>query len=163
MRLSSGRREAAPDGLYDLIANVRTIGNHWPLSVGAECDWSKPLRDNSWWTDGFGRMLVTDRTGRVLGYANYYRPSHSYQGLEIGYRVFRPEDCGKGFMMETTALFVGYSSAARGRMNPGACSSGQRWVASAAGALWVHVRRGPAPGALRSRHVQRSRRALDPA
>ena len=44
---------------------------------------------------------------------NYYRPSYSYRGLEISYRVFRPEDRGKGFMSEAVALFVATLFAAK--------------------------------------------------
>ncbi len=106
-------RDGDLDGLYDLIADVRTIGDHWPLTIGSESGWIKQFRDNGWWTDDFGRMLVTDLGGRVLGYVNYYRASHSYQGLEIGYRIFRPEDRGKGFMTEAVALFVGYLFSAK--------------------------------------------------
>jgi RimJ/RimL family protein N-acetyltransferase len=58
-------------------------------------------------------MLVTDRTGRLLGFVNYYRPPHSYQGLEIGYRISRPDDRGKGFVTEAVGLFVGYLLAAK--------------------------------------------------
>lgn len=101
-------READLDGLYDLIADVRTIGDHWPLQIGSESEWIKRFHENGWWTDDFGRLLLTDREGRRLGYLNYYSPSHSYQGLEIGYRIFRPEDRGQGYMSEAIPLFVSY-------------------------------------------------------
>ncbi len=106
-------READLDGLYDLIADVRTIGDHWPLTIGSESGWIKQFRENGWWTDDFGRMLVTDRGGKRLGYVNYYRASHSYPGLEIGYRIFRPEERGKGIMSEAVGLFVAYLFSAK--------------------------------------------------
>jgi ribosomal-protein-alanine N-acetyltransferase len=106
-------RDRDIDGLYDLTADVRAIGDHWPLTVGSESSWVKQYRENGWWTDDFGRMLVTDRAGACLGYVNYYRASHSYPGLEIGYRVFRPEDRGHGIMTEAVALFVGYLFSAK--------------------------------------------------
>jgi hypothetical protein len=34
-------READLDGLYDLIAGVRMIGDHWPLTIGSESGWIK--------------------------------------------------------------------------------------------------------------------------
>ena len=106
-------RDADMEGLYDLIADVRTIGDHWPLTVGSESSWIKQFRENGWWTDDFGRMLVTDRSERLLGFVNYYRASHSFPGLEIGFRIFRPEDRGKGFMTEAVGLFVAYLFAAK--------------------------------------------------
>lgn len=101
------------DGLYDLIADVRTIGDQWPLRIGSESEWIKQFHDNGWWTDDFGRLLLTDRVGRRLGYVNYYKASNSYQGLEIGYRIFRPEDRGQGYMSEAIPLFVAYLFSAK--------------------------------------------------
>jgi hypothetical protein len=51
-------READLDERYDLIADLRTIGDHWPLTMGSEFEWIKRFRENGWWTDGFDRMLV---------------------------------------------------------------------------------------------------------
>ena len=106
-------RESDLEGLYDLIADVRTIGDQWPLRVGSESEWLKHFHENGWWTEEFGRMLLTNRDGRHLGYLNYYKPSHSYQGLEIGHRIFRPEDRGQGFMTEAIPLFVAYLFSAK--------------------------------------------------
>lgn len=106
-------RQSDLEGLYDLIADVRTIGDHWPLRVGSEPQWLKQFDETGWWKDDFGRMLLTDREGRILGYVNYYMPSHSYQGLEIGYRIFKPEDRGQGFMSEALPLFVAYLFSAK--------------------------------------------------
>lgn len=100
-------REGDLDGLYDLIADVREIG-HWPLKIGSESEWLKRFRENGWWTEDFGCILLTDRDGKRLGYLNYYESSHSYQGLEIGYRIFRPEDRSQGYMSEAIPLFVAY-------------------------------------------------------
>lgn len=101
-------REEDLDGLFDLIADVRTIGDHWPLRIGSESEWRKKFHENGWWSEDFGRMLLTDRDGERLGYLNYYMPSHSYHGREIGYRIFRPEDRRRGYMSEAIPLFVAY-------------------------------------------------------
>ncbi|MBU0595630.1 GNAT family N-acetyltransferase [Candidatus Bipolaricaulota bacterium] len=106
-------RQPDTEGLYDLIADVREIGDFWPLDVGSEGEWLKRFQENGWWTDDFGRMLVTDHEGRRLGYTNYYKASHSYRGLEIGYRIFRPEDRGKGFMRDAVALFTAFLFASK--------------------------------------------------
>jgi hypothetical protein len=52
-------READLDGRYDLIADVRTNGNHWPLTMGSKSEWTRRFRENGWWIDGVDRMLVT--------------------------------------------------------------------------------------------------------
>jgi len=106
-------RESDLDGLYDLLADVRVIGDHWPLQIGSESEWIKRFHENGWWTDDFGRMMLTDREGRRLGYLNYYKPSHSYHGLEVGYRIFQPADRGQGYMSEALPLFIAYLFSAK--------------------------------------------------
>lgn len=101
------------DGLYDLIADVRLRGEYWPLRIGSESEWIKRFHETGWWTDDFGRLLLTDCDDRRLGYLNYYLPSNSYQGLEIGYCLFRPEDRQQGYMSEALPLFVAYLFSAK--------------------------------------------------
>jgi len=59
-------RESDLDGLYYLIADVQAIGAYWPLQIGSESEWMKRFRENGWWTEDFGRLLLTDRDGRPL-------------------------------------------------------------------------------------------------
>ena len=83
------------------------------MQIGSESEWIKRFYDTGWWTDDFGRLLLTDRVGRRLGYVNYYKASNSYQGLEIGYRIFSPEDRDQGYMSEALPLFVAYLFSAK--------------------------------------------------
>jgi len=106
-------RETDVEALYDLMADVRTIGDFWPLRIGSAEQWLKSYRDDFWWTDEFGRLLLTDRSDRPLGYVNYFKAGNSYDGLEIGYRIFDPEDRGAGYMSEAVPLFVSFLFSAK--------------------------------------------------
>ena len=58
-------READLEGLYDPIADVRAIGDHWPLQISSETEWLKRFRENGWWTEVF--WTKRNRSGRCRG------------------------------------------------------------------------------------------------
>ena len=101
-------RRADLEGLYDLACDVREIGEFWPLGCISELKWFKRFEETGWWTDEFKLFLITDRDGRRLGQINVYQASHSYQGWELGYRIYRSEDRGKGSMTEAVRLATAY-------------------------------------------------------
>jgi len=101
-------RRSDLDGLYDLAADVREIGEFWPLGCISEPQWFKRFDETGWWTDEYKLFLIADRDGRRVGQINVYKASHSYQGWELGYRIYRPEDRGKGFMTEAVRLATAY-------------------------------------------------------
>jgi len=101
-------RRSDLEGLYDLAADVREIGEFWPVGCASEAQWLKRFDETSWWTNEFKLFLLTDRDGRRLGQVNVYKPSHSYQGWELGYRIYRPADRGKGYMTEAVRLATAF-------------------------------------------------------
>ncbi len=101
-------RRSDLDGLYDLVADVREIGEFWPLGCISEARWFKRFDDTGWWSDEFKLFLITDREGRRLGQVNVYKASHSYHGWELGYRIYRLEDRGKGYTTEAVRLATAY-------------------------------------------------------
>lgn len=96
------------EGLYDLTADVREMGEFWPLGCISEPQWLKQFDEMFWWTGDFQIFLITDRDGSRLGHINIYKASDSYQGWELGYRIYRPEDRGKGFMTEAIRMTTAY-------------------------------------------------------
>ena len=76
------------DGLYDLVADIREIGDFWPLGCISEPRWFKQFDETSWWSNDFKLFLITDRESRRLGQINVYKASHSYDGWELGYRIY---------------------------------------------------------------------------
>ena len=96
------------EGLYDLVADVREIGEFWPLGCISEPRWFKQFEETNWWSNDFKILLITDRDDRRLGQINIYRASHSYDGWELGYRIYSPEDRGKGYTTEAVRLCTAY-------------------------------------------------------
>ncbi len=101
-------RKSDLDGLYELTSDVREIGEFWPLGCISEARWFKQFDDTAWWSNEFKVLLITDLNGRRLGALNVYKASHSYQGWELGYRIYKPEDRGKGYTTEAVRLITAY-------------------------------------------------------
>ena len=101
-------RKSDLDGLYDLVSDVREIGEFWPLGCISEPRWFKQFEETNWWSGDFKILLITDREGGKVGQVNIYKASHSYGGWELGYRIYRPEDRGKGYMTEAVRLATSY-------------------------------------------------------
>ena len=101
-------RKSDLDGLYDLVADVREKGPFWPLGCISEPRWFKQFEENGWWSNEFKILLITDLDGRRLGHINIYKASHSYDGWELGYRIYRSDDRGKGHMTEAIHLATAY-------------------------------------------------------
>ena len=93
---------------YELTSRLSTIGEFWPIGLMTEVALQKQYDEDGFWGKEFGRMLITDKNDKMLGCINYFHGSPYCDGYELGYRIFRPEDRGKGFMSEAVNLFVSY-------------------------------------------------------
>ena len=96
------------DRLYDLAADVRDLGDYWPLRLASELRWQKGLPENGWWEDGEGGLVITDHDGRIIGQVSVFKAPVYGHAYEIGYRIYKPEDWDKGCATEAAALVVAF-------------------------------------------------------
>jgi len=68
----------------------------------------KQYRENGWWSDELGRMAVTNKDGRLLGFITFFRGLPFEAGCEVGFAVLRREDRGRGIMTEALRMFSAY-------------------------------------------------------
>lgn len=65
--------------------------------------------EGAYWSEERGWMLITDaRDGRPLGEIGFFRNAPYRAGFEIGYRIAKRADRGKGYMTEALRLFAAY-------------------------------------------------------
>lgn len=64
------------------------------------------FRETGLWGKERGTLLLESPDDRVVGLISYHRTSEFE--CEIGYRIFRSEDRGQGFMREALPLFSAY-------------------------------------------------------
>jgi ribosomal-protein-alanine N-acetyltransferase len=101
-------READLDKLYDLSADVRDMGGHWSAELPSELRWKKHVMETAWWEENRGGLLITDREDNILGHISFFKAAPYQNAYELGYRIYKPENWGKGYMTEAVSLVVSY-------------------------------------------------------
>jgi RimJ/RimL family protein N-acetyltransferase len=68
----------------------------------------KEFAETGFWEEHKGRMVVTDKKGRMIGTIMFFRGPGRECGYEIGFVILRREDRGRGYMTEALRLFSSY-------------------------------------------------------
>jgi len=97
-------RPADLEVLFALSDDVRHAGPFYPLEMRQE---------TGWWDDEFGVLLIFDPEDVILGQIVIFRPAAYQNALELGYRLFRPGERGKGVMSEAVSIAVAFLFEAR--------------------------------------------------
>jgi ribosomal-protein-alanine N-acetyltransferase len=101
-------RESDLGILFELTADVRDAGDHWPLQLRSEHAARRRFEENGWWDDELGVLLITDREDRILGQIVMFKAAVYQNAYEFGYRIFKPDDRGKGYMSEAVSLAAAF-------------------------------------------------------
>jgi RimJ/RimL family protein N-acetyltransferase len=101
-------READFDRLYEQAADIRDMGDYWPLAIPSELRWKKRLAETGWWEEDHGGLLITDHEDNILGQILFFKAAVYMNAYELGYRIYRPENWGKGYMSEAVSLLVAF-------------------------------------------------------
>jgi [ribosomal protein S5]-alanine N-acetyltransferase len=101
-------REGDLDELLGLNSDISERGDYDALQLPSETTFRSRFKENGLWSEDFGSMLITSKAGKILGDIVYFKGLRYCEGYEIGYRLFRKEDRGKGYMTEALKLFSAY-------------------------------------------------------
>ena len=91
-----------------LVNDLSQTGAYYPLRVISEQEFKKKFEENGWWEDDLGIMLITDKSGKIIGNIAFFKSDKHIVGYEIGFRILREEDRGKGYMTEALKLFSAF-------------------------------------------------------
>ncbi len=95
--------------LWRLGNDINAKGSFWPAELYTETELKQKFNEHGLWQDTAGTMLIIDaQTDRLLGELYYFKGLLYQAGLEVGYRLYSPEDRGKGYMTEALRLFVAF-------------------------------------------------------
>ncbi len=81
---------------------------YWPVSLYPESKLRKEFGEHGFWKDDYKLLVITDKQGSLIGEVDCFNTSPNIQGSEVGYRIFRKRDMGKGLMTEALKLFTSY-------------------------------------------------------
>ena len=101
-------RESDLEEYYQMTSRLSIIGEYWGLKLATMVQLKQEFAKDGFWGESYGRILITDKDDKLLGNINYFRGIPYVDGYELGFRIFDPEDRGKGIMSEAVKLFVDY-------------------------------------------------------
>ncbi|MFN2182359.1 MAG: GNAT family N-acetyltransferase [Anaerolineae bacterium] len=101
-------RQEDLDRLYDLVADVREMGDYWQPNMPSEIRWKNRLTETGWWEPDHGGLLITDHEDNLLGQILFFKPVAYGNAYELGYRIYRSENWGKGYMSEAVSLMTAW-------------------------------------------------------
>jgi len=101
-------RQADLDRLYNLVADVREMGDYWQPNMPSEIRWKNRLTETGWWEPDHGGLLITDHEDNLLGQILFFKPVAYGNSYELGYRIYRSENWGKGYMSEAVSLMTAW-------------------------------------------------------
>jgi ribosomal-protein-alanine N-acetyltransferase len=95
------------DTFFQLWADIENRGDFFPIFLNSESEFKKKFQENGFWTDDFGRLLITDKEdAQILGSIWYFKSVPYFDALEIGYILFEKNSRNRGFMTEALSLLV---------------------------------------------------------
>ena len=96
------------DEFLKLDNTCAEMGEFAPVDLRSPAAFRKQFSETGGWDDKLGRMLITDRGGRILGQIMFIKEPSYQSGYEVGFVVFRREDRGKGYTTEALRIFSAY-------------------------------------------------------
>ena len=84
------------------------MGEFAPVDFRSPAAFRKHFTETGGWDDNLGRMLITEKTGRIVGHIMFMKEPSFQSGYEVGFVIFRREDRGKGFTTEALRIFSAY-------------------------------------------------------
>lgn len=94
--------------LPGLLNNLENRGEYLGLELTSEVLIKKYFAESGYWSDDFGRMLITSKTKaeKIIGNITFFKGING--AFEVGYQIYRKEDRGKGYGSEALKLFSKY-------------------------------------------------------
>lgn len=104
-------RESDIEKYYELHENVKNRGPYYPTepnTIQSISQLKKRIQEDGYWDpmSRFSVLLVTDKSGTLIGRVNLFPARHGYDGHEIGWITFETENRGKGYTTEAVQLVV---------------------------------------------------------
>ena len=74
------------DTLRELDLDLDSRGDYWPLSIMSEPAYRQEYEHTGFWGENFGRLLMEDKAGKIIGEIMYFKTVMYMDELEIGER-----------------------------------------------------------------------------
>ena len=96
------------DEFLKLENTYSDMGEFASVGFRSPAQFRKEFSETGGWSENLGRMLVTDREGKLLGHIMFCKDPTYQSGYEVGYGIFRKADRAHGYMTEALRIFSAY-------------------------------------------------------
>lgn len=94
--------------LHAALSNLSYRGEYFPHTFTSEANFRKNFNENGFWSEDFGRFIITDKEDNIVGSIYYFKTVIYSDALEIGFLLFGSQYHGKGYMTEALKMMVEY-------------------------------------------------------
>lgn len=101
-------KESDLDDYVQLTGDARENGNYFPLIIRSKPLVKKVFDETGFWEPDKGRMMITGKSERLIGFISYFKGAFYNTGYEIGLQIFKKEDRDKGYATEALQIFSAY-------------------------------------------------------
>jgi RimJ/RimL family protein N-acetyltransferase len=101
-------RETDRDRLYTLLTDLANRGDFVPLRLPSEATFTRQFHETGFWSEDSGRFLIVNTADEIIGSIWYFKSIPYFDGLEIGYTMFDPQQRRRGIMTEALSLCADY-------------------------------------------------------
>ena len=101
-------RDSDLDILLEMLEDIEARGEYYPQEMPSQVAIRKRFSEDGYWGDNFGRLLICEPDGRIVGMVHFFKEPSYFDGLELGYIMLDPAARGKGYMTEAVSLIVRY-------------------------------------------------------
>jgi RimJ/RimL family protein N-acetyltransferase len=101
-------RETDLAHLYTLLTDIVNRGDFVPLHIPPEATFKRQFHETGFWSEDYGRFLIVNATDEIVGSIWFFKSIPYFDGLEIGYTMFDPQQRRQGIMTEALSLCVDY-------------------------------------------------------
>ena len=99
-------READLETLFEKLEDIESRGEYYPQKLPSEVALKRRFSEDGYWGENFGRLLICEPDGSIVGMIHFFKQPSYYDGLELGYMIFNPANRGKGYMSEAVRLMA---------------------------------------------------------
>jgi RimJ/RimL family protein N-acetyltransferase len=97
------------DTIFELTRKYPDMGDIFPVSLLHELIVEKHFEPgDSSGEDSEACLLITDKSGTIMGSIAYMKGLRYIEGLELAYHIFRPIYRAKGYMSEALQVLMNY-------------------------------------------------------
>jgi [ribosomal protein S5]-alanine N-acetyltransferase len=99
-------RDTDLDTLFTCLTDIQNRGDYFPINIQSEPSLRKQFKDDGFWSDDEGLLLIINASAAIIGHIAYFKPVAYLDAYEFSYLIYDPAERGKGATSEAVSLLT---------------------------------------------------------